>query len=170
ASLLVTMVALSSGCVLDVFSVFDPGFLTAAGLSGSRAATLPGDAPAVLVRVENQTSRIIDVQLAWREGAAGVETQSFSITPGVATSQALICPVTEITIGDVSDLTSPGARVRLGAGGANDPFVTVEPFGILLKEGINYDCGDAVMFQVTPSSETASGYRIFAFIQRASNS
>lgn len=157
----------TTGCVLDVFSILNPNFLSATGLAGSNAASLPGDAPAVLVRVENNTALTAEVQISWREGAAGVETQTFAITAGTITSQALVCPVTEITLGDVSNLTTPGALIRLGNGGENDPFITVEPFGILLTEEINYDCGDSITFQIAPSGETSSGFRIFAFVQRA---
>ncbi|GAF86848.1 unnamed protein product, partial [marine sediment metagenome] len=46
-------------------------------------------------------------------------------------------------------------------------YIEVEPFGVLLQEGINYDCGDVITFTILPSSATLSGYQSFAFIRRS---
>ena len=46
-------------------------------------------------------------------------------------------------------------------------MIEVEPFGVLLRNGANYDCGDGVTFAVTNSGATLSGYQVFAFIERA---
>ena len=97
-------------------------------------------------------------------------TQRAASLPGSApasTGRAVNCPVTEITLGDIADLSQTGALVRLGDGTPDDPFVEVEPFGILFKVGANYDCGDSVTFAVVPSAQTASGYQTIAFVQRA---
>lgn len=157
--------ALPMGCG-QALSIFDPAFLADLGV-GSRAASLPGAAPAVLVEVENRTTRVIDVSLSWRIERDTVETLFFTIGPDEALGEVLFCPVDEVTLGDVGDLNALGAAVRLGGEGPNDPFVEVEPFGVLLKNGANYDCGDSITFTVQPSSATPSGYQIFALIQRA---
>ena len=154
------------GCA-DVLNMFDPTFLEALGAQ-SRGASIPGDAPAVLVEVENRTGRNIEAQLSWRAGDSEVDFSIFgSMAPGEKQTQVLICPVDEITLGDVGDLDQTGAFVRLGDGGSNAPFLAVEPFGVLLKEGANYNCGDLVTFAIQPSSATRSGYQVFAFIRRA---
>jgi hypothetical protein len=49
----------------------------------------------------------------------------------------------------------------------SDPYIDVEPFGIVLQEGLNYECGDAITFSVQRSTETLSGYQIFAYIRSA---
>ena len=72
-----------------------------------------------------------------------------------------------MTLGDVSNLDAAGAIARLGGGGSADPFVEIEAFGVLLQQGINYDCGDSVTFTILPSSATLSGYQVFAFIRRS---
>jgi hypothetical protein len=72
-----------------------------------------------------------------------------------------------MTLGDVGNLDATGAIVRLGGGTADDPYIEVEPFGVLLQEGINYDCGDVITFTILPSSATLSGYQSFAFIRRS---
>ena len=154
-----------SACA-DPLQVFDDEFLTALGL-GTQAASIPGDAPAVLVEVENRTSRRVEVQLSWRTADGEAHFEAFGSPSGGKSTEVLICPVDEITLGDVGDLTQPGAFIRLGGGGANDPFIEVEAFAVLLKEGANFNCGDTVTFTVEGSSKTLSGYQIFAYIRRA---
>ena len=107
------------------------------------------------------------MSLSWRVERDTVETRIFTIGPDGTLGEVLFCPVDEVTLGDVGDLDALGAAVRLGGEGPNDPFVEVEPFGVLLKDGANYDCGDSITFTVQPSSATPSGYQIFALIQRA---
>lgn len=130
------------------------------------AARLPNDAPAIVLAVENQTARVVETRLSWREGSADVGQQVFVVQPGQSQSLVLVCPVTEITLGDVTNLQSTGAVVRLGTGAAADPIIEVEPFGVLLQEGVTFECGDAVTLAVVPSGATRSGYRIFGFVEK----
>ncbi len=132
-----------------------------------RAASLPGDAPALLVGVENRTDRVIRVMVMYRAADDSIQTYTTGVQPGGSTAQALICPIPEITVGDLSDATAIGAQVVLGNGTVDDPFINVEPFGITLKSGVNYDCGDGLTFVVQPSGATVSGYQIFAYIRRS---
>jgi hypothetical protein len=157
--------AVLCGCA-DLNNLLDPSFLGALGFS-SRAASLPGDAPAVVVAIDNRTARTIEVRITWRDDDNRVGERLRVLPPDTNVAEAVICPVTELTLGDVSDLNQPGAFVRLGSGGSDDPFIEVEPFGVLLKEDANYSCGDEVTFTVQASSATLSGYQIFAFIRRA---
>lgn len=155
----------TSGCT-SIQGLFSEDFLNATGLV-QRAATIPGTAPAVLINLENRTGRVITMNLSYRLGSDTVESFFATMPAGDSSGQVVNCPVTEITLGDVSNLNEVGAVVRLGGGTENDPFIEVEPFGILLRNTANYDCGDSVTFAVTPSGDTASGYRIVAFIQRS---
>ena len=166
-TVLVTLVAslLLSGCTA-VQGLFDEQFLSALG-AGTGVASLPGDAPALLVAVENGTDRVVVAVVSYR-GSSG-ETRSFTtlVEPFEQTAQALVCPIEEITLGDVSNGNAIGAVVRLGNGTAADPFIEVEPFGVLLQEGVNYDCGDGLTFSVQPSTATLSGYQTFVSIRHA---
>lgn len=157
--------AMSAGCG-PVLGLFNTEFLTAIGATG-RAATLPGEAPAVVVGVENGVSNVIEFRLTWRDSEGRTQERTQVLEPGVRFAEAVICPMSEVTLGDVADLRATGAVVRLGNEGAADPVVEVEPFGFLLQEGENYDCGDRITFRVVASGATASGYRIFAFLQRS---
>lgn len=158
------LMLLLAGCS-TALSLFDAEFLAALGM-GARVANVPGDAPALLVAVENRTDRLIEVVVSYRLQEGAVESFSASVEPGEQTAQALICPIEEVTLGDVSDTNAVGALVFLGNSTA-DPYIEVEPLGVVLKDGVNYDCGDAITFAVQRSGATESGFRVFAYIQRA---
>lgn len=147
----------------------NPNFLSQIGL-GETAATLPGEAPAVIVEVENRAGRIVDARVSWRTPEGTVDVRNLVVPVDSKISEALICPIDEMTLGDVSDPSESGAVVRLGAGTAADPIIFVEPFGVVLKDGVNYSCGDSITFTVMPSNQTLSGYQVFAFIRRADTS
>lgn len=155
----------ATSCV-GVEDFFTNEFLRNLGL-GEQPAALPGAAPVLSVSIDNRTGRTIEALLSFRLSGDTVEQRIFTVAPGITSGTALVCPVDEITLGDVSDLDRVGVVVRLGNGGEADPVVEVEPFGVLLREGANYDCGDAVTFAVFPSSATRSGYQTIAEIQRA---
>jgi hypothetical protein len=142
-----------------------------ATLGGRQVSSLPGDAPALLVGVQNGTDRVVEAAVTYRtvtsSGQSATETYTVVLAPFDQTLQALICPIEEITLGDLSNLNSSGAVIRLGNGTAADPYIEVEPFGVVLKEGINYDCGDSLTFVVQPSGATKSGYQTFVYIRRA---
>jgi hypothetical protein len=156
---------LLAGCVSPT-EILNPELLQTFGVAG-QVASLPGDAPALLVEVENKTHRPIEFLLTWRDPEGQIQREFGQLPPDGKTGRVLFCPVPELTLGDVGNLETTGAIVRLGTGGSNDPFIEVESFGVLLQEGVNYDCGDSVTFEVLPSQATLSGYQVFAFIRRA---
>ena len=153
------------GCV-GITDFFQPEFLEA--LQGtSHVASLPGDAPALLVEVENGTDRVVVAMVSYRASDGNLDSFTAFIEPFDSTAQALICPIADITLGELNNTSAVGARILLGAGSLNDPYIEVEPFEAMLHAGIDYDCGDAITFAVQPSNETLSGYRIYAYIRRA---
>lgn len=147
-------------------SFLNPDFLTAVGLR-QQAATLPGESPLVLVEVENRTARRVIAKLSVRTEADGVLQRNLDIPAGDTIGEAFICPVTEMTLGDVGDLDAIGATVRLGDETNLDPVIEVEPFGVILENSVNFDCGDRVTFAVQTSGATLSGYQIFAYVRRS---
>ena len=156
---------LSGGCI-GTGEFLNPEFLAALGVTNG-VATVPGEAPAVIIELENRTGRVIEGQLTWRNSDGTVDERILVVPTDSKTSEAVICPVEEMTLGDVSNPQATGAVVRLGNGGPTDPFIAVEAFGVVLQEGVNYSCGDSVTFTVQPSNLTNSGYQAFAFIRRA---
>jgi len=169
------LAGLGAGCVSPAEFV-SPEFLTALGYSPT-VRTLPAEAPGLLVSVENRTGRWAVVAVSYRSGDGSIETYSTRLPAGSRSGQMLLCPVAEITLGSVADLTQPGAIVALStdifeieeANGlpTNTPYVIVEPFGVLLREEVNYDCGDELVFVVEPSGQTRSGFQTRALIRRS---
>ena len=160
------LIIVAAGCTGNLSTLFNDEFLTELGVT-QRAATVPGAAPAIVVYVSNRTTRTIRATVSMRLGSDNVDSFFTTVPPGLSTGRAVNCPVTEITLGDIANLDQSGAVVLLGDGTPDDPFVEVEAFGVLFKEGANYDCGDLLTFAVVTSVETGSGYQIIAFVQRA---
>ncbi|MBU0616232.1 MAG: hypothetical protein KKI02_00800 [Planctomycetes bacterium] len=167
--------ALLAGCGLvgEVTNMFNPDLLSSLGM-GANVATLPGDAPGLLVAVENRTSRWASMVVSYRDSEDKVRNYTTLVAPGDKSAQMLVCPIGEITLGDVSNLKQTGARVYLLDTATADPnsvavapFIEVDAFGVLLSEEVNYDCGDGVTFALLTSSTARSGYQAYAFIRRA---
>ena len=165
-----------AGCTLldQVTNVFNPDLLSSLGL-GTQVASLPGDAPGLLVGVENRTDRIVSMVVSYRDNQNAVQTYTTQVAPDGRSAQMLICPIKEITLGDVSNLKQSGARVFLIDAATADPnavqsapFIEVDPFGVLLSDTVNYNCGDALTFTIETSAAASSGYQAFAYIRRAS--
>lgn len=152
------------GCV-GMQEFINPTFFQSLGWA-QVAADAPGEAPAIIIEVENGADRVVEFRLTWRDGDGDINERTGVLSVAEKFSEALICPIEEMVLGDVSNLDAIGAIVRLGDGTSSDPYLEVEPFGVLLQEGVNYDCGDVVTFTVLRSSATLSGYQTFAYIQR----
>ncbi len=180
-----TLVA--SAFVLSLFSVscispadfLNPDLATVLGGS-SQVASLPEEAPGLLVWTENRTNRIGEIVISYRDAQNNVEAYTTLLAPGDKTGQMLVCAIEEITVGSVSDLTASGARVALQPEFNQAvtpesvttlfdvvPYIEVEPFGVLLREEINYNCGDSIVFTIETSNLTPSGYRIWAYFREA---
>lgn len=158
----------STGSCVTASDVFNTDFLS--GLFGQNA-TLPGDAPGLLVAVENRTTRPAQVVVSYRDGDDAVANYTTFISPQDKNQQLLLCPITEVTVGSVGDLEMSGAIVSLvpDATTALDqlPYIQVDPFGSILREEVNFNCGDEVLFVLDESTRTSSGYEVIAFIRRS---
>ena len=159
-----------AGCggALDVTNLFNPQLLSSLGLNGT-VATLPGQAPGLLVTVDNRTSLWAGLTVAYLDPNGNSQTYTTTLAPGDTSGRMLVCPVQQITLGDLSNLQQSGAVVYLGSGGnlTSAPTIDVEAYGTALRAGVNYDCGDEIIFAVVPSSATQSGYQTYAFFRRA---
>lgn len=165
-AIIVVAVPLMMGGCAGISSAFNPEFLQALGTTAS-AASIPGEAPAVLVVVENNTGRPIEFRAAWRDSNDEAAERTGRLASGNSSGEVLVCPIPEITMGDIGNLGATGAIVLLGDGSSADAFIEVEPFAVVLEEGVHYECGDEVRFSVENSAATLSGYRIFATVTHA---
>lgn len=162
------LAVVAAGC--SPADYLNPDFLNVLGTRSG--ALLPGDAPGLIVYVENRTTRDAELVVSYRDADDGIRTYTTFVQAGQRSGQLLVCPIREITLGSVTDLNTVGARVALvdgSVGGvlANVPFIEVEAFGSLLRDEINYECGDAITFVVQPSAQTRTGFVTAAFIRRA---
>lgn len=137
---------------------------------GGGVATLPGGAPGVVVNVSNLTNLQAAVVISYRDGDGSVQVFTVTLQGGGESAQMLVCPVVEITAGSVSDLTAPSAvlaltTVPITGDLTSVPYLEVEGYGVLLREGINFECGDGITFVLTASATNASGYEIGAYIR-----
>lgn len=170
-AVLLPLLTAPTGCV-DPTQIFADEFLNAT-IGGQNVASLPGNAPSVLLAVENQTALPTVVNVRYRLANNDVRELSLQMLPGERSAQALACPIDEITVGELTDPSQAGAFVYLDTDAdatlnLNAPFVTVEPFGVILRNDTTYTCGDEITFAVVPSSATASGYRVVAFVTSGS--
>lgn len=172
AGLALAMLLGGCGLVQQVTDVLNPDLLASLGF-GTRVATLPGDAPGLLVYVENRTGRWAAMSVAYRTSDNRTDSFTTSVAPRNKSGQMLICPITEITVGDVSNIKQSGARIFLIDNVTDTavldtaPYIEVDAFGVLLLDGINYDCGDGITFTIQESSISRSGYQVYAYIRRA---
>ncbi|MCA9242759.1 MAG: hypothetical protein KDA32_02300 [Phycisphaerales bacterium] len=149
-------------------SFFNPDFLSALGV-GAGVAQLPGDSPAIVIRIENSSGRPIVFELSWRDEMGRVERRDGVLGIVETFGEVVVCPVQDLTLGDVTDREQPGAYVLLGDGQVTDPFIEVEAFGIILQDEVNFNCGDVITFEVTSSGTSPSGYQVLARISRANS-
>lgn len=154
-----------SGCV-SPSTFLSEDFLTSLGL-GNNAANLPGEAPAVIIEIENRSGRTIEALVSWQGDGNLSSEREVVLLDGEKTAEVVICPVARMTLGRLGDLDSVGAIVRLTDGQSNAAFIEVEPFGRTLEDEINYQCGDAITFTIQPSNATLSGYQAFAYVRRS---
>ena len=175
AGVILLPVALApTGCnpLLQLPNLFNPDLFELLG-SGGKVASLPGDAPGLLVAVENRTDRWVQMVVSYRDQDEEARSFTTLVAPLDKSGQMLVCPIQEITLGDVSNLQLSGARVFLvdeisaDTDLASMPFIEVDAFGVLLIDAVNYNCGDGVTFAVQASSQAASGYRVFAYFRRS---
>ncbi len=162
---LVGLATLSMALGCTGLPFLNPDFINAIGF-GSGAAQFPGDSPAVLIRIENKAGRPIVFELSWRDEGGRVERREGVLGVVEEFGEVVVCPVQDVTLGDVTDREQPGAFVLLGDGLVTDPFIEVEPFGIILQDTVNFGCGDVITFEVTSSGASASGYQVQARINR----
>ncbi len=157
-----------AGCgALSLSNFLNPNFIASLGPTGT-VSSIPGQAPGLLVRLENRVpDRWVSMQISYLDDQGQSQTDATQIAPNDASARMLVCPIAQITLGDMSNLQASGVSVFLGNDPNTAPIIEVEAFGTLLRSGVNYNCGDEIIFTVQPSSATQSGYQTIAYFRRA---
>ncbi|MBK9128612.1 MAG: hypothetical protein IPM13_12565 [Phycisphaerales bacterium] len=163
-----------AGCG-EAGGILNPSFV--AVLSGSdQAASVPGNAPGIVIYVHNQTDRWATMTISYRDQDGSVQQYTTTLNPGDKSGQLRLCPIEEITLGSVADLREVGVRVGASTGArpadlASAAVIEVEPFGVLLRDQVNYLCGDSLTFVVRPSTSrpsSASGFETLVYFRYGS--
>lgn len=156
----------------------NPGLIQSLG-GAANLPTAPGTTnPYVLVRVVNAVSGAtmpvppgsttlgapvgVGFSLDWRYAGGltgGLGFGGDGLAPGEDIGELVNCNITVITMGDVNDLTAPGAWLRYH--GTLDPVEQpLAPFGKLLQNGVDFRCGDVITFVTYNDSSLTRGYAI----------
>jgi hypothetical protein len=155
----------------------NPAFVQSLG-GAAYVPTAPGTNPYILVRVLNAVSGAtmpvppgsttlgapvgIGFALDWRYAGGqpgGLGLPGAGLAQNEDIGELVDCNMTVITMGDVNDLTAPGAWLRYH--GTLD-FVQqpIVPFGKLLQNGVDFRCGDVITFVTYNDSSATRGYAI----------
>jgi len=136
----------------------NPAFLAELGTPISPIA--PGDEPFLVVRCLNMTDQRVVFFPSWASVDGTLVLGAPNIGPGTDVGFALPCaegsPVERITLGDIENPTTASAWIVF------DDFTRQElvPFTKILQIGVDYECGDVVVFAAVQDNTNASGYSI----------
>ena len=135
----------------------NPQFAQRLGLPLSPVPLAPGDEPFLVARVLNMTDQFAVARLSWEDstGEAFV-SRALNLTPGSGVGLVLECDVPRLTVGDVKNVGVSGVSVVL----ANNTRIEVLPQTRALEDGIDYLCGDLVIFALVDTPLTPSGYHV----------
>lgn len=128
-------------------------------ITGGVLPTAPGDLPFVLVRVVNRSSAVIEsTQVVADTGLPDLDTFGFAgIDAGVGDwGIVFACPVLQIGLGDVEEARST-AMVVTFPGGAT---VQVPNTGLTVQAGVDFNCGDTILYIVSDAPGSPFGVRI----------
>ncbi|HUW84624.1 MAG TPA: hypothetical protein VMZ31_17725 [Phycisphaerae bacterium] len=151
AAILGVAIALG-GCSLASQSL-NPQFMEVLGTPFAPIA--PGTAPFVLIRNINMTDHRVLFRFEWiPAGTLASAASGFNVSAGLDGGILVSCPVSQITLGSLDNPTTAGALVIFD----DNTRQEIPPLGRNLREGIDYFCGDVVIFAAVRDSSTVGGY------------
>ncbi len=140
------------GCSLASQSL-NPQFMEVLGTPFAPIA--PGTAPFVLIRNINMTDERVLFSFEWvPAGTLASAVTGFNLPPDEDGGVLVTCPVSQITLGSLDNPNAPGALVIFD----DNTRQEIPSLGKNLREGIDYFCGDVVIFATVRDSSTVGGY------------
>jgi len=140
------------GCNL-VSQSLNPQFMEVLGTPFAPIA--PGTAPFVLIRNINMTDQRVLFNFEWiPAGTLASANFGFNVSAGLDGGVLVTCPVSQMTLGDLDNPTATGALVIFD----DNTRQEIPPLGRILREGIDYFCGDVVIFAAVRDTSTVGGY------------
>ena len=111
----------------------------------------PGDEPFLLVRLINDTSSSIDVDISYDNGAADLTYRVTRLDPGGRETGILLdWPVTRLALGDLDSPNSPAIVASIVDAEGVVSGVNAVAFGRpALVAGVDYGRGDTIIFHLT---------------------
>jgi hypothetical protein len=146
----------ASGCVL-ASDLLNRDLLLSFGLDPETIVPASG---VVLVTLTNNTSTVVEFRVLRADDpdnpAASYDTLDATVLAGETDNKALRCPTGMITLADVGDNDAVDPANAVIVFDAADPTqgTAVAYAGAALREGVDYDCGDIVAYEI---HETATG-------------
>ena len=133
----------------------NPQFMAVLGTPFAPVA--PGNAPFVVARVVNMTPENVYFNLSWEpSGAENPMTFWFTTLPDTDGAVVLSCPIDRLTIGDTRNPSTPGALLVFD----NNVRQEIPTLNKVLLNGLDYFCGDLVIFAVVKDSSVVGGYSV----------
>lgn len=140
------------GCSLASQSL-NPQFMEVLG--SPFAPIAPGTAPFVLIRGINMTNQRVLFSFEWvPAGTLATTNYGFNVAADMDAGVLVSCPVSQMTLGNLDNPTTPGALIIFD----DNTRQEVPPLGRNLREGIDYFCGDVVIFAAVRDTSTVGGY------------
>ena len=143
--------------LVGIAGCLNPDFVTQAS-GGSPNPIAPGDQRFVLVRVVNATQELtIDAVIGFNTpiNPTGEITLDGLDAINDELGVVLECPVTQISLGSITGL---GASLLIRTTEGTILFVPATAFPFRLTEGIDYNCGDTLIFSIVDNP--ASQFRV----------
>ncbi len=121
------------------------------------APVAPGTAPFVVIRVLNMTDHQVIFYISI-EPANGEPIQPITanVNSGFDGGMALSCPIPRITLGDVTNRDATGALIVFDENTRQE----IPALSKILRDGIDYFCGDLIVFAAIKDNSTVGGYSL----------
>ncbi|MFQ6048680.1 MAG: hypothetical protein ACE5K7_04880 [Phycisphaerae bacterium] len=153
----VGLVAVLAGCSSGVISdSLNPQFMEVLGTPFAPVA--PGTKPFLVLRVVNMTPLRALMTLSWQlsEDPATVGNFQFNLDSDTDSAVVLSCPVARATLGDVQNRDATGALIILD----DNTRQEVPALKKILLNGVDYFCGDVIIFVLMQDPSTVGGYSV----------
>ncbi len=150
-------------------------FLSSTGMS-SYVPSTPGANPYIILRFTNsilgpdQSPDELNQPgeacfwATWRYAGGGLDSIGGKGTndmgAGMDYGVVLPCDLTVMTVGNVDDLTQPGAWITYNPGGESNVLQALPPMGRVLQNGVDFRCGDVITFMLEPNNAIPARFDI----------
>lgn len=142
------------GCTNIVSSSLNPQFLEVLGTPYAPVA--PGTAPFVVARVLNMTDHRVLFFVSFEPTSQEPGTFTFNVDADTDSGLVFSCPTHRLTLGDITNRDATGALIIFD----DNTRQEIPALRKILRNGIDYFCGDLIVFAAIKDSSTVGGYSL----------